>query len=108
MTLPRGFGVSAVGAGGDPRSNNGKNIFFVFRSRVMFRAPGAVFTVSSTLYLSGDSCWMTETVPSPLEVYIRRVSGSYAESSGPGPIGTELIKRPLFESRITRVDLRIQ
>jgi hypothetical protein len=65
MTLPRGFGVSAVGGGGGARSNNGKNILFVFGSSAMLRAPGAVFTVSRTLYLSGDSCRMTETVPSP-------------------------------------------
>ena len=56
MKAPRGFGVCAVGGGGGPRSDKGKNILFVFRSRAMFRAPGAVFMVSITLYLSGDSC----------------------------------------------------
>src|SRR5947199_10106095 len=38
-----------------PESANGKNILCVFKSRAMVLAPGAVFTVSSTLYLSGDS-----------------------------------------------------
>src|SRR5262249_17160461 len=58
--------------------------------------------LSNTRWWSGVSCWMTKTVLSPpLEVYTRRLSASYAESSGPGPIGTELITRPPFESIIT-------
>ena len=36
-------------------SANGKNILCVFKSRAMVLAPGAVFTVSSTLYFSGGS-----------------------------------------------------
>src|SRR5262245_49637560 len=39
--------VSPVGGRGS-RSDNGKNILFVVRSSAMFRAPGAVVTVSST------------------------------------------------------------
>src|SRR5437879_2517325 len=55
MILPRGRGFSGVGPGAGPISANGKNILCVFKSRAMVLAPGAVFTVSSTLYLSGDS-----------------------------------------------------
>jgi hypothetical protein len=53
--LPRGRGFSAVGGGGGPRSANGRNILCVFKSRAMVLAPGSVFTVSSTLYLSGGA-----------------------------------------------------
>jgi hypothetical protein len=44
MTLPRVW----VPGGGGSRSDKGRNIFFVLRSSVMLRAPGAVLTVSST------------------------------------------------------------
>src|SRR3989442_958069 len=50
-------------------------VLCVFKSRAMVLAPGAVFTVSSTLYLSGDSWRITVTVLSPLELNTRRVSG---------------------------------
>src|SRR5438105_3389679 len=66
MNAPRGP-VGDVG----PRSDKGRNIRFVFRSSAIFRAPGAVATVSSNRYLSGESCWTMETVPSPLEMYMR-------------------------------------
>ena len=75
MMRPRGRGFSGVGAGAGPKSANGKNILCVFKSRAMVLAPGAVFTVSSTLYLSGDSWRITVTVLSPLELNTRRVSG---------------------------------
>src|SRR2546427_4841561 len=55
MMRPRGRRFSGVGAGAGAKSANGKNILCVFKSRAMVLAPGAVFTVSSTLYLSGDS-----------------------------------------------------
>src|SRR5437773_1480546 len=71
MNSPRGL----VGDGG-ARSDNGRNIRFVFRSSAIFLAPRAVATVSSNRYLSGESCWMMETVPSPFEMYTSPVSGS--------------------------------
>src|SRR5882672_2611895 len=61
MNAPLDFGVCAVGGRGT-RSDKGKNIRFVFTSRAMFRAPGAVSTVSSRRYLSADKYRLLETV----------------------------------------------
>src|ERR1700692_105155 len=58
--LPR----RSPGAGGS-KSALGRKILWVFRSRPMVRADFFVGTVSTTVYLSAESSWMTVRLPSP-------------------------------------------
>ncbi len=72
----RGRGCSLVGAGAGPNSAVTRKTWCVLGSSSMVRARGAVLTVSSTLYLSADSCLTTVIVPSPFEEKARPVSAS--------------------------------
>ena len=74
-TVGRGRGCSAVGAGAGPYSAVTTKTWWVLGSSSMVRAPRAVGTVSTTVYLSADSCLTTVNVPSA-------VRGE--DESGPG------------------------
>src|SRR2546421_9836287 len=60
--LPR----RSPGAGGS-KSAAGRKMLWVFWSRPMVRADFFVATFSTTVYLSGESSWMTVRLPSPQE-----------------------------------------
>src|SRR5882757_3170114 len=86
MSAPR-----EPGDGAGPRSDNGKNIRLVFRSRAMLRAPGEVFTVSSKLYLSAigpgpdDSAYDPET----RLIYISNGDQAARFKAGEGRLGAQ-------------------
>src|SRR6266478_600745 len=76
--LPR----RSPGAGGS-KSAAGRKMLWVFRSRPMVRADFFVGTFSTTVYLSGESSWMTVRLPSPQEAKKEFELGSNAAASGP-------------------------
>src|SRR5260370_6987443 len=76
--LPR----RSPGAGGS-NSGIGRQILCVFRSRPGVRAVLFVGAFSTTVYLSGESSWMTVRLPSPQEAKKEFELGSKAAASGP-------------------------
>src|ERR1700733_3312807 len=65
----------------------------------MVRAPVAVFTFSTTVYLSGESSWITVSTPScPHEFKTYFVPGSNQVASTPAPIGTVVTTLPVSAS----------
>src|SRR5260370_12401165 len=85
-----GCGCSAVGAGGGPKSGVVKYRLCVLESSAMVLAPYSVFTVSTSLYLSGVSSWKMWTLPSRVETKISPVSGSNTFASAPRTDGKRL------------------
>ena len=72
----RGRGCSVVGAGAGPYSAVTTKTWWVLGSSSIVRAPRAVGTVSTTAYLSADSCRTTVRVPPPFEAKTSPVPGS--------------------------------
>src|SRR5204863_6912554 len=63
---PPGAGAApAAGAGAGPRSGWKRYALWVVGSTAIVFAPAKVATVSTTVYLSGESWWTTVTLPSP-------------------------------------------
>ena len=71
-----GCGLSAVAAGGGPNFAVTVKTLCVFVSRAMVRAPGSVFTFSTTLNFCGESSFTTVSTPSPQEANASPVSSS--------------------------------
>src|ERR1700691_6211500 len=68
----------------------------VLGSSAMVRAPFSVLTFSTTVYLSGESSWITVSTPScPQEFNTYFVSGSNQVASTPSPIGTVVTTLPV-------------
>src|SRR6267154_2104183 len=76
------FPRRSPGAGGS-NSALGRKILWVLRSRPKVRADFFVATFSTTVYLSGESSWMTVRWPSPQETKKVLSEGSKATASGP-------------------------
>jgi len=61
----------------------------------MFRDSGIVFTVSTAGYASGESWWITVSVPSAFDANALELEGSYPAPSTPVPIGTFVTTFPV-------------
>jgi hypothetical protein len=61
---------------------------------VIVRAPAIVASVWVTRYRSGESSWITVSVPSPFEANTVLVAGSNPAASTPAPIGSMATTRP--------------
>src|ERR1700722_5273165 len=94
----RGRGSSGVAAGGGPNFAVTTKMLCVLASSARVRAPGCVGTFSSTLNLSGDSCFTTVSTPSPQEANASPVSASNVVASTPSPIAGVARTLPLSAS----------
>ena len=99
-------GRSGVGAGAGPKSAETVYRRWVASSSSMVRAPCLVVTLATTVYLSGESSWITVSVPSPFEAKARRLAASNRHASTPRPIGTVVTSFPARASEIPMRPLR--
>src|SRR6185437_3247390 len=100
----RGF-CAVDSAGGGPNFADTVNTRWFCWSISIVRAPRIVVSVSTTLNLSGESSWITVSVPSPVEANASPVPASYRVASTPAPIGSVVISFPsvAFEIAMTLV-----
>src|ERR1035441_4911835 len=95
-----GFWAGSM-AGTTTTSAAGRNILPVLPSKAIVLALAWVDRVCTASYLSGDTSWMTLSVPSPFETKIMPSLLLNPAASGPFPMGRLAIVLPLVASITT-------
>src|SRR5213083_585859 len=105
--FPFAAGAPSAGAGAGPRSGWKRYALWLVGSTAIVFAPAKVATVSTTVYLSGESWWTTVTLPSPsFGMKISFFDGSHPRASTRVPFLISATTLPVFGLTTTDVPLQ--